>query len=207
MGLWSRSERDHSSSAYSGPVSQQNVEVVKKALEALDRRDLDAFLAHVDPDVVTDWSRAVGPERRVFHGSDELLGFLRSWWGAFEESVMILDEVIDAGDQVVVAFHGRQRGRGSGAVVEGRGSVLVFGLRDGRVTLVTLYQELHDALQAAGIENEHMRAAGRHERAADFWESEGRSDKAQAERDKARAQRRAADAEDRQGRQDRDAGG
>jgi ketosteroid isomerase-like protein len=188
-------------------VPQRNVEVVQKALEAINRRDLDAFLADVDPDVVTDWSRAVGPERGVFRGSDELVGFLRSWWGAFEESVMILDEVMDAGDQVLVAFHGRQRGRGSGAVVEGRGSVLVFGLRDARVTAVTLFQERHEALQAMGIENEHLRAAGRHERTADFWESEGRSDRAQTERDKAREQRRAADAEDRQGRQDRDTGG
>jgi ketosteroid isomerase-like protein len=183
-------------------VSQQNVQVVRKALDSINRRDLDMFLEDVDPDVVTDWSRAVGPERGVFRGADELVGFLRSWWGAFEESEMILDEVLDAGDQVVVAFHGRQRGRGSGAVVEGRGSVLVFGLRNGRVISVTLYQERHEALEAVGV-NEHTRAAGRHERTADFWESEGRSDKAQAERDKARARRRAADAEERQGRQDR----
>ena len=190
-------------------MSEENVEIVRKALAAIDRRDVDAFLADVDPDVVTDWSRAIGPERSVFRGSGELVRFIRSWWSAFEESVVVLDEVIDAGEHVVVAFHGRQRGRGSGAVVEGRGSVLVFGLREGSVISATLYQGRQEALAALGIqeafgENEHRRAAGLHDRTGDFWESEGRADRAQSERDKARDQRRAAQAEDRQGLQDRD---
>jgi ketosteroid isomerase-like protein len=190
-------------------MSEENIAVVRQALDALNRRDEDAFLERVDPDVITDWSRAIGPERGIFRGCDEVIEFLRSWWAAFEESALIEDEVIDAGDQVVVAFHGRQRGRGSGAVVEGRGSVLVWGLREGTVVSVTLYQERREALEAVGMqpaagENEHLRAAGRHDRSGDFWESQGRTDKAQTERDKAREQRRAAEAEERQGLQDKD---
>jgi ketosteroid isomerase-like protein len=185
-------------------MSQENIALVRQALDALNSRDVDAFLERVDPDVVTDWSRAKGPEQGIFRGHDEVAQFLRSWWGAFEESAFIVDEVIDAGDEIVVAFHGRQRGRGSGAVVEGRGSVLVWGLRDGTVVSATLYQSRDEALEAVGMqpsagENEHLRAAGRHDRSADFWEREGRPDKAQSERDKAREQRRAAAAEERQG--------
>ena len=41
----------------------------------------------------------------------------------------------------------------------------------------------------------HLRAAMSYERAADFWDSEGRPDKAQAERSKARDERRAAEAQ------------
>jgi ketosteroid isomerase-like protein len=185
-------------------MSRENVAVVRQALDALNGRDVDAFVARLHPDVVTDWSRAVGPERGVFRGHDEVVRFLHSWWGAFEESVFIVDEVIDAGDDVVVAFHGRQTGRGSGAIVEGRGSVLVWSLTDGTVVSATLYQTRDEALAAVGMrqpagENEHLRAAGKHERRADFWEREGRTDKAQSERDKAREQRRAAEAEERQG--------
>jgi hypothetical protein len=44
-------------------------------------------------------------------------------------------------------------------------------------------------------ERDRQRAAKTHDRTADFWDSEGRSDKAQAERNKARAQRRAAEAQ------------
>jgi ketosteroid isomerase-like protein len=184
-------------------MSQENVAVVRRALDALNARDVDAFVARLAPDVVADWSRAVGPERGVFRGQDEVVRFLHSWWAAFEESVFIVDDVIDAGEHVVTAFHGRQRGRGSGAVVEGRGSVLVWALRDGTVVSATLYQTRHEALGAVGVrqpsaENQHLRAAGKHERRADFWESEGRTDKAQSERDKARAERRTAAAEERQ---------
>ena len=190
-------------------MSEENVEIVRKALAAVDRRDVDAFLADVDPDVVTDWSRAIGPERSVLRGSGELVRFLRSWWSAFEESVVVLDEVIDAGEHVVVAFHGRQRGRGSGAIVEGRGSVLVFGLREGSVITATLYQGRRGGPCGA---RDTARRSERTSTGAPPGSTTGlatsgragRADRAQTERDKARDQRRAAEAEDRQDLQGRE---
>jgi ketosteroid isomerase-like protein len=131
-------------------MSDANLKLVRRAFAALNRRDVEAFLADTDPDVVTDWSRAKGPERGTFQGREEVAGFLRSWWDAFDESEIVVDELIDAGDQVVSAFHGRQRGRGSGAVVEGRGSVLVWTFKDGRVVAATLYQNRDEALAAVG---------------------------------------------------------
>jgi hypothetical protein len=47
---------------------------------------------------------------------------------------------------------------------------------------------------AEPTEETHLRAALSYERAADFWDSQGRPDKAQAERGKARDERRAAEA-------------
>ena len=126
------------------------MDLVERAFDALNRRDVEGFLAYTDPDVVTDWSRAKGPERGTFRGREEVAVFLRSWWDAFDESVIVVDELIDAGEHVVAAFHGRQRGRGSGAVVEGRGSVLVWTFRDGRVVSATLYQGRAEALGAVG---------------------------------------------------------
>jgi hypothetical protein len=51
---------------------------------------------------------------------------------------------------VIVSFHGRQRGRSSGAEVEGRGSVLVWSFRDGWVISATLYQDRDEAIAAVG---------------------------------------------------------
>ena len=127
------------------------MQLVERAFDALSRRDMEAFLEVTDPDVVTDWSRALGPERGTFKGREEVTRFLRSWWEAFDESEIVVDELIDAGDHVVSAFHGRQRGRGSGAVVEGRGSVLVWTFRDGKVVSATLYQHRDEALAAVGL--------------------------------------------------------
>ena len=133
-------------------MSQENVEIVRRAFEALNRRDVEAFLESTDPNVIQDWSRAVGPQRGIYHGRDEVVRFLRSWWDAFDESVIVVDDLIDAGDgQVVAVFHGRQRGRSSGATVEGRGSVLVWNLREGKLVSSTLYQERAEALEAVGL--------------------------------------------------------
>ena len=132
-------------------MSRENVEVVRNAFQAFNSRDVDGFLEGVEPDLVTDWSRAVGPERGIFRGREQVAQFVRSWWDAFDESAIIVDELIDAGDHVVAVFHGRQRGRGSGAVVEGRGSVLVWSFRDGRVVSATLYQQRDEALEAVGL--------------------------------------------------------
>jgi ketosteroid isomerase-like protein len=131
-------------------MSEANLELVRRAFDALNRRDLEGFLAGTDPDVVTDWSRAKGPERGTFRGQEQVARFLRSWWDAFDESLIVVDELIDAGDQVVSAFHGRQRGRGSGAVVEGPGSLLVWSFRDGVIVSATLYQQRDEALSAVG---------------------------------------------------------
>ena len=135
-------------------MSRENLELVQRAFEALNRRDVDAFLEGTHPEVVTDWSRALGPQGGIYRGREAATGFLRSWWEAFDESVMVVDELIDAGEHVVSAFHGRQRGRGSGAVVEGRGSVLVWSIRDGRIASVTLYQERAEALEAVELPEE-----------------------------------------------------
>ena len=132
-------------------MSRENVELVRNAFQAFNRRDVDGFLEGAELDLVTDWSRAVGPERGIFRGREQVAQFVRSWWDAFDESAIIVDELIDAGDHVVAVFHGRQRGRGSGAVVEGRGSVLVWSFRDGRVVSATLYQQRDEALEAVGL--------------------------------------------------------
>ncbi len=131
-------------------MAESNVQVVEFALDALNRRDVDAFLEHAEPDVVQDWSRALGPQQGTYRGRDEVARFLQSWWDAFDESVIIVDELIDAGDQVITVFHGRQRGRSSGIEVEGPGAVLLWSLRDGKIVSATLYQERGDALEALG---------------------------------------------------------
>jgi ketosteroid isomerase-like protein len=65
--------------------------------------------------------------------------------------VVVVDELVDAGDQVVTVFHGRQRGRASGVEIEGPGAVLVWSVRGGRIESATLYQQRDEALEAARL--------------------------------------------------------
>ncbi len=116
------------------------------------------MLANADPGIVQDWSRAIGPQQGIFRCHDAAREFLRSWWEAFDESVVVVDELIDAGEQVVGVFHGHQRGRGSGVVVQGPGAVVVLGFRDGELTSITLYQSRAAALEAVGWWSSHSSA-------------------------------------------------
>ena len=67
----------------------------------------------------------------------------------FEEGHIELHEVIEAGSEVVVSNTAHVGGR-EGIEVIGR-SALVYTVEDGQVTLVRLFQERADALEALGL--------------------------------------------------------
>jgi ketosteroid isomerase-like protein len=62
-------------------VSRENADVVRRAFAAMSRRDLDAALRDVDPEVEVDWSRSRGVDAGVYHGLDAT----RAFWGNFLE--------------------------------------------------------------------------------------------------------------------------
>jgi ketosteroid isomerase-like protein len=74
------------------------VELVRKQLEALDRRDLDGVMSSVAEDSVLD-GRAAG----VFEGRAAIRGFLEDWFRALEGLDYELEEVSDLGGGVVFA--------------------------------------------------------------------------------------------------------
>jgi ketosteroid isomerase-like protein len=72
-------------------------ELVRKQLEALDRRDLDGVMSSVAEDAVLD-GRA-----DLIKGRAAIRGFLDEWFGAYEELDFELEEVSDLGGGVVFA--------------------------------------------------------------------------------------------------------
>ena len=76
-----------------------------------------------------------------------------TWSGgqsAFDELKVTVEEIIDAGDQVVVVAHHQGRGRESGVEVDTR-FYEVYTLREGKVSRVDEYTERAEALEAAGL--------------------------------------------------------
>jgi ketosteroid isomerase-like protein len=61
-----------------------------------------------------------------------------------------IEEIIDAGDRVVLSAHHRGRDRGSGIKVDAR-YYEVYTLRDGKIIRVDEYTERIAALEAAGL--------------------------------------------------------
>jgi ketosteroid isomerase-like protein len=83
-------------------------------------------------------------------GFDAMRADMERWASAFDELTVTVEEIIDAGDQVVVVAHHQGRGRQSGAEVETR-FYPVYTLREGKVARVDEYTERAEALEAAGL--------------------------------------------------------
>jgi ketosteroid isomerase-like protein len=64
-------------------MSQENVEVVKRSVEAYLRGDIDAYLEGMGDDVVLDFSRARGPYRGVHRGREGARELFAVFWEAF----------------------------------------------------------------------------------------------------------------------------
>ena len=129
-------------------MSEGNVEIIRRIYAAFDRGDIDAILAETDPEVALH-AHPLGDEGK-FEGHDGFLPFIANWTDQFEDFEQKTEEIIDAGDRVVVRVLQRGRGRGSGVPVEGH-FWLVHEIEAGKVTSVDLYDSEADALEAAGL--------------------------------------------------------
>ena len=129
-------------------MSQENVEVVKRVIDAYNRRDLAGLEALNHPDVELDWSASRGFVAGVYRGFDEFQRFWTGYFDAFEETTAEPRRFIDAGESVVVPNVAHMRGRG-GIEVSAR-SAIVFTFRSHRITRMCLYQETDEALKAVG---------------------------------------------------------
>ncbi len=126
-------------------MSQENIEIVRSALDAYNRGDLEAAMKYAAPDCELDWSRSIGPQR----GEYRSISYRSSITETFESVRTEAEELIDAGEHVITPLIGYVRGR-DGIEVTARFSYL-WTFREGTIVRVTLYQERQEALEAAGL--------------------------------------------------------
>jgi ketosteroid isomerase-like protein len=129
-------------------MSQENVEMARRSYEALNRGDVDAAFEDFAPDFELDMSRAIGINRGVY-SLNQIRRLTEEFWEAWETVQVGADELIDAGEHVVMPFTNRFRGR-DGIEVQARGTWLCT-IRDGLIVRICLYQEVQEALEAAGL--------------------------------------------------------
>jgi ketosteroid isomerase-like protein len=130
-------------------MSRENVEIVQRAIDAFNTRDLDAALRDVDPKVELDWSRSRGVRAAIYRGHEAFRTFWTDFSDTFERITITPDEFIEFGDHVVVPNRGLASGR-DGIEVPAR-SALVVTLRDRRIVRWCLYQDRIEALKAVGL--------------------------------------------------------
>jgi ketosteroid isomerase-like protein len=128
-------------------MSQENVEQVREACEAVNRGDLDWIVGRVDPEIEIVEAPGV-PEAATYSGRDGLRQAFAHWMDQFADFRVEVERAIDDGDRVI--WIGRQRARGkiSGVPVEVRaGNISTF--RGGKLARWEMMSP-EAALRAAG---------------------------------------------------------
>jgi uncharacterized protein len=128
-------------------VSQQNVEIVRRVIDAYNEGEVPWEL--VDPDV--EW--VIEPPAWVagtYRGHDGIRTLLSRLAEAFDRVQMQVDRYLDGGDVVVTLGRMEVHGALSG-VTTGQPLAQVVRVRDGRVVAIRGNLPREEALEAAGL--------------------------------------------------------
>jgi len=131
-------------------MSQENVEVARKVIDAVNRGDLDAWLRFLSPEVVWESLPLVG-FRDVYRGRAEAREWLEQITEEFEEVHLKIEEITPLNDdRVLNDLTAIGRGRGSGLPWEQRIWEIVW-FAEGLITRRQPFSTREAALEAAGL--------------------------------------------------------
>jgi ketosteroid isomerase-like protein len=130
-------------------LSAENVEIVRRSIEAFALGDLDTLLAACDSDV--EWTTAADePNPETYRGHEGLRHFaadISEAWTDRLDGTMEFDAFLDLGDWVVVPWTARVHGRGSGIPME-LSETYAIRVEDGRIVRVDEYRTRKEAIDA-----------------------------------------------------------
>jgi ketosteroid isomerase-like protein len=129
-------------------MSEENVEIVRRMYEAYLAGDYEASLAAYEAEVEFDVS--MRPEGRIYRGRDGVIEAVRTWTGTWEDYTAEIEEVIDAGDKVLLVDRQLGRGKSSGAPLDQQ-TFWVYTLSEGKIVRVKWVPTRAEALTAAGL--------------------------------------------------------
>jgi ketosteroid isomerase-like protein len=133
-------------------MSQENLDLLRRGFEHV--AGTGTLLPEtVQPDFVWDtttWSSLGGLNLKRCVGLDEANRWLAQWTEAFESWSLDIEEVFDAGDEVVTFVRQHAKARHGGPEVEMR-FAQVWTFRDGVIARMEMYSDRAEALKAAGL--------------------------------------------------------
>jgi ketosteroid isomerase-like protein len=132
-------------------MSHQNVEIVRRGIGAFSRAAWGESVELMAPEV--EWHDAPDlPGARSYRGREGVLAQWREMAEALDDFTVDVEQLFDAGEEVVVFLTSRGRGRASGIEVSRR-LAQVCTVRDGQVVKIVGYDDRQQALAAAGLLN------------------------------------------------------
>ena len=130
-----------------------NIEVVERSLDAINRSDFDAVAAISTEDFELDFSNSIAPMSGIYRGRDGVKEFFASFSEAWAAMKFHSEEMIELeGDRLLMVGAVRARGHESGVDVSASGA-LIWTVRGAEVAAVKMYQSKEDALEAVSAES------------------------------------------------------
>src|SRR5436190_19015716 len=131
-------------------MSQENVEAVRRGYDAFNRRDLDAFLSFMDPEVEFAVRFIDMEDRPYLRGHDGM----REWWrgvlAVFPDFKIEVLEARELGDFVIAAVRLSGHGVDSGVPFDEAAWQAIKG-REGKAIWWQTFRSEAEALEAAGL--------------------------------------------------------
>lgn len=133
-------------------MSSENVEIMRSAFDAFNRRDTARGRMLLASDVV--WEIAIGgPDDGRYQGPDGVRQWFRAWTADFDDIRYEVAELIDAGDDVFAAVLALARGRKSDVETR-REFFAVYTFHEGLIVRAQVFSDRHRALAAAGLSDQ-----------------------------------------------------
>ena len=130
-------------------MSQENVDIVRRAFGAYERGDIPGLLAEFSADIVTRQNPPI-PDARTYQGHEGVLKAIADYTLPFDEFVMTAEEFTSADDKVLVRVHQKAVGTESGVPVEGD-FWFVYSVSEGVITRLDMFSGEPEAVEAAGL--------------------------------------------------------
>jgi ketosteroid isomerase-like protein len=132
-------------------MSQENVEVVRRFIDAYNAGELDAAVDFCAADVTVFPDASVFPESSSLVGRDEFRGFLEETWAAWASGSVTPTEVLDIGEgRVLVRADWAATGSASGVETHTNISQ-IYTIRDDQISRAEYFFDHDNALKAVGL--------------------------------------------------------
>jgi ketosteroid isomerase-like protein len=132
-------------------MSQDNVEIAKRVIDAFNRRDVDAIFECVNQDVEWFPAMPVTFGGGALRGREGIEAYIREVSDTWEEYRVVGQDFRALGeDQVLVLSRIEGRGAGSGGLVDAAMGQ-IFDFRECKIARVRTYLDHGEALRAGGL--------------------------------------------------------
>jgi ketosteroid isomerase-like protein len=128
-------------------MSQENVEVVRRALAALDSRDVEAYLEVASPQI--ELITPASPVQGAITGHEGIRKFFRELWSFSDASEFRVEEIRAVGERVLAFFVFTAIGPQGIETSSRPGGV--YDLEDGKIRRAHIFGDRSEALEAVGL--------------------------------------------------------